>query len=596
MLELRHFACRLGLGRFWGTRRLKGQQTAGNHGLADQLALDIGLALQSPSRAAEGQNIDLDAQLIARGDGAAEARALDAGENQQLVIALGDFGEEKGGASLGHSLDDQNARHNRIAREVPHEKRFVDRNVLDGNDAFGAHQLKYAIDQQQRITMRQNLENSTDVEFFGNGIGLIAHCGIVKSKIIHIVDGEIVIPSRAKIGRVKEAGAIMRKTVHQQFDTRELIGWLKRRQAEMIAVVREMVLRESPTHDKPACDALCADLAGKFEQLGGEIRLHRQRKAGDHLQADFAGPRKRAPILLLGHFDTVYDLGTLERMPWREMKGRLSGPGVFDMKSGIAQMMFAIKALQEAGGGLPRPVKVLLVSDEEEGSATSRAITERVAKQCAAVLVCEPSGPGGALKTARKGVGSFTLKVTGRASHAGLDFEKGHSAIVELAHQIHAISRLTDLKRGVTLNVGIVRGGTRTNVVAAEASAEVDLRIAGKEDGARMERKVFGLRPENPKCQLEISGGINRPPLERTKQVAALFEMARGIGREIGFKLDEVAVGGGSDGNFTAGLGIPTLDGLGGVGDGAHASHEYVIAAELPRRAALLAGLIQAIP
>ena len=387
----------------------------------------------------------------------------------------------------------------------------------------------------------------------------------------------------------------MKKTEHPQVDIRQVTEWLADRQPDMIAAVRDMVLRESPTHDKQACDALCAHLAGKFEKLGGKIRVHRQRKAGNHLEVTFAGQRNRVPILLLGHFDTVYDIGTLKRMPWREEKGRLSGPGVFDMKSGIAQMMFALQSLREAAGSLPRPVKVLLVSDEEEGSVTSRAITERLAKQCAAVLVCEPSGPGGALKTARKGVGSFVVKVVGRSSHAGLDFEKGHSAIVELAHQIHAITQLTDMKRGVTLNVGVIRGGTRTNVVAAEASAEVDLRIARKEDGARMERKVFSLRPVNPKCELEISGGINRPPLERTKQVAELFELARGIGRELGIELKEIAVGGGSDGNFTAGLGIPTLDGLGGVGDGAHAAHEYVVADELPRRAALLAGLIQAI-
>jgi glutamate carboxypeptidase len=289
-------------------------------------------------------------------------------------------------------------------------------------------------------------------------------------------------------------------------------------------------------------------------------------------------------------------LGALEKMPCRESKGRLYGPGVFDMKSGIVQMMFALRSLREVKGGLPRAVKVLLVSDEEEGSVSSRAITEKVAKQCAAVLVCEPSGPGGALKTARKGVGSFTLKVTGVSAHSGLDFEKGQSAIVELAHQIHAVSRLTDLKRGVTLNVGVIRGGTRTNVVPAEAIAELDLRVAHKNDGAIMERKVHALKPVNPRCQLEITGGINRPPLERTKQVAALFELAREIAREMGFQLKEVAVGGGSDGNFTAGLGIPTLDGLGGVGDGAHAIHEHVITAELPRRAALLAGLIRAIP
>lgn len=387
----------------------------------------------------------------------------------------------------------------------------------------------------------------------------------------------------------------MPKTRPQQFNVRKVADWLIERQSEMVSTVREMVVRESPTNNKAACDALCAHLADQFGRSGGKVKIHRRPKAGDHLQIDFTGSARRTPVLLLGHFDTVYDLGTLETMPWREEKGRLSGPGVFDMKAGIAQMMFALRALRETGG-LPRPVRVLLVSDEEEGSATSRAITERLAKQCAAVLVCEPSGPGGALKTARKGVGSFTLNVTGRAAHSGLDFEKGHSAIVELGHQIQAITGLTDLARGITLNVGVIRGGTRTNVVAAEASAEVDLRIAHKKDGASMERKVFSLRPHDPKCRLEIKGGINRPPLERTKKVAALFALARSIGREIGFRLDEVAVGGGSDGNFTAGLGIPTLDGLGAVGDGAHASHEHVIAAELPRRAALLAGLVQAIP
>ncbi|HEY1730716.1 MAG TPA: M20 family metallopeptidase [Terriglobales bacterium] len=388
----------------------------------------------------------------------------------------------------------------------------------------------------------------------------------------------------------------MPKNKHPDADMQKLAAWLSGRQAKMMASLREMVLRESPSHSKKDCDALCAHLADQFRSLGGEVKIYKQRTAGDHLQVNFAGPRQRKPILLLGHFDTVYDLGALEKMPCRESKGRLYGPGVFDMKSGIVQMMFALRSLREVKGGLPRAVKVLLVSDEEEGSVSSRAITEKVAKQCAAVLVCEPSGPGGALKTARKGVGSFTMKVRGVSAHSGLDFEKGQSAIVELAHQIHAVSRLTDLKRGVTLNVGVIRGGTRTNVVPAEAIAELDLRIAHKNDGAIMERKVFALKPVNSTCRIEITGGINRPPLERTKQVAALFELAREIAREMGFQLKEVAVGGGSDGNFTAGLGIPTLDGLGGVGDGAHAIHEHVIAAELPRRAALLAGLIRAIP
>jgi glutamate carboxypeptidase len=371
--------------------------------------------------------------------------------------------------------------------------------------------------------------------------------------------------------------------------------WLVDRQRDMVEQVRELVVRESPTHDKQACDALCDYLAQQFGALGGRVKVNRQPKAGNHLQVEFTGPHGRKPLLLLGHYDTVYDLGTLSTMQWREQDGRLYGPGVFDMKSGIAQIMFALHALQEIKGGLARPVKVWLVSDEEEGSDSSRALTEKLASQCEAVLVCEPAGPGGALKTARKGVGDFRIKVTGQASHAGLDFEKGQSAILELSHQIQAVSRLTDLKRGITLNVGVIRGGTRTNVVAAEAIAEVDLRIARKSDGPVMERKVKSLRPVNPRCHLEIDGGVNRPPLERNKQVAALFHVAQKIAIELGFHVDEIAVGGGSDGNFTGGLGIPTLDGLGAVGEGAHAPHESVVAAELPRRAALLAGLIEAI-
>jgi len=389
----------------------------------------------------------------------------------------------------------------------------------------------------------------------------------------------------------------MTKTHHIESESalNQVLYWLTLRQRDMVKQVREMVVRESPTRDKLACDTLCSYLSEQFLALGGRVRIHRQPKAGNHLQIDFSGPRGRKPVLLLGHYDTVYDLGTLATMPWREQKGHLYGPGVFDMKSGIAQIMFALRALREVKGGLGRPVTVWLVSDEEEGSDSSRAITETLAAKCEVVLVCEPAGPGGRLKTARKGVGGFVIKVTGQASHAGLDFEKGQSAILELSHQIQAVSGLTDVKRGVTLNVGVIRGGTRTNVVAAEALAEVDLRIARKSDGPVMERKVKSLRPVNRKCQLQIEGGVNRPPLERTKQVVALFHTAQKIGLELGFSLDEIAVGGGSDGNFTAGIGVPTLDGLGAVGEGAHAPHESVVAAELPRRAALLAGLMEVI-
>jgi glutamate carboxypeptidase len=385
------------------------------------------------------------------------------------------------------------------------------------------------------------------------------------------------------------------KTKPSKASNDSVLRWLIQHQQEMVDHLRQLVTRESPTHDKSSCDLLCSYLAEQFRVLGGRVKVLRDTNAGNHLQVDFAGARGTKPVLLLGHYDTVYDLGTLKTMPWRDIDGKLCGPGVFDMKGGIVQIMFALRALREVKSGLPRPVTVWLVSDEETGSDSSRAITEKLASQCAAALVCEPSGPGGALKTARKGVGGFVIRVTGKAAHSGLDFEKGQSAIQELAHQIHAISRLTDLERGITLNVGVIRGGTRTNVVAGEASAEVDLRIAHKSDGPGIVRKVKSLRPINRRCKLHIEGGVNRPPLERTKAVAALFQTAQKVAQELGFSLKEIAVGGGSDGNFTAGIGVPTLDGLGAVGDGAHASHEYVLAAELPRRAALLAGLIEAV-
>jgi glutamate carboxypeptidase len=254
----------------------------------------------------------------------------------------------------------------------------------------------------------------------------------------------------------------------------------------------------------------------------------------------------------------------------------------------------AIDALRSVHGELPRPVTVLLVSDEEVGSASSRRITESLASQSTGVLVLEPSfGRKGAVKTARKGVGAYTLKVTGKAAHSGLDFERGQSAILELARQITRISGFVNLKRGLTLNVGLVEGGTRVNVIAAEATAKLDVRVARRQDAAAIDRRLRSLKPFNRKCQLEIEGGMNRPPMERTPGVRTLYRKAVGIAKQYGWSLGEAAVGGGSDGNFTARLGIPTLDGLGGVGEGAHATHESILISELPRRAALLAGLIE---
>jgi glutamate carboxypeptidase len=275
----------------------------------------------------------------------------------------------------------------------------------------------------------------------------------------------------------------------------------------------------------------------------------------------------------------------------------MHGPGILDMKSGIALMLYAIDGLRTwHNDSLPRPVTVLLVSDEEVGSDSSRPITESLARRSAAVLVLEPSfGTKGAVKTGRKGVGEYTLKVTGKAAHSGLDFEKGESAIVELAKQVTAISKLVDLKRGLTLNVGLISGGTRTNVIPAQASASLDVRVARMKDAAVIDRQLRALKPFNRKCKVEITGGVNRPPMERTKTVAALFKQAEEIAKELGWRLEEASVGGGSDGNFTASLGVPTLDGLGGVGEGAHATHESIVISELPRRAALLAALIESV-
>jgi glutamate carboxypeptidase len=387
---------------------------------------------------------------------------------------------------------------------------------------------------------------------------------------------------------------------HSSPEAQRRLAYFSERRDEIVSTIRELVEIESPSDNKTAVDEVAEAIAHKFSQLGGEVRFHRAKDFGSHLQVNFGG-KSAKPVLLLGHYDTVYPLGTLANMPCRAVHNRLTGPGVLDMKSGIALMLHALAGLQEwrsegQNSELPRPVTVLLVSDEEVGSNSSRAITESLAKKAAAVLVLEPSyGRHGAVKTARKGVGEYLVKVIGKASHAGLDFQKGVNAILELARQIEKISGFTDLKKGLTVNVGIVSGGSRTNVVPAEAAAQIDVRIARMKDAAGIDKKMHSLRPFNRKCNIEITGGINRPPMERTAGVAALYAQAAAIARELGWKLEEAAVGGGSDGNFTASLGIPTLDGLGGVGDGAHAAHEHILISELPRRAALIAGLIEAV-
>jgi len=375
---------------------------------------------------------------------------------------------------------------------------------------------------------------------------------------------------------------------------RERLQYFVERNESLVQTIRKFVEIESPSDNKRAGDRMGAVLAKSFESLGGRAKIHRTEDYADNLQIDFPGRDGAKPVLLLGHFDTVYPMGTLASMPCRIVDGSLHGPGVLDMKSGIALMMSAIEALKSWHGTLPRPVTVFLVSDEEVGSSSSRKITEDLARQSAGVLVLEPAaGLRGAVKTARKGVGEYQLTVQGVAAHAGLDPGKGHSAILELSRQIAAISNLSDLRHGISVNPGVIRGGTRTNVIAAEASVEIDVRINEVKQAKALDRKLRALKPFNKHCKLRIEGGINRLPMERTEGVAALYKKAQHIAREISWKLEEAAVGGGSDGNFTAGLGIPTLDGLGGVGEGAHAIHEYIVISELPRRALLLAGMIE---
>jgi len=395
-------------------------------------------------------------------------------------------------------------------------------------------------------------------------------------------------------GLEKQSMPTKKTAAHSTFNWHDRLQYFTIRNDALIQTIREFVEIESPSDNKLAADRMGALLAARFEALGGRARTHRAEDYADNIQIDFPGRDHRKPVLLLGHFDTVYPLGTLAKMPCHIANGRLHGPGVLDMKSGVALMMSAIEALKTWHAGLPRPVTVFLVSDEEVGSSSSRQTTEALARESAAVLVLEPAaGTRGAVKTARKGVGDYTLTVKGVAAHAGLDPGKGHSAILELARQIAVISRFNHLKQGISVNPGVIRGGTRTNVIAAEATVEIDVRIKSAKQAKGLDRKMRALKPFDKPCKLVIEGGINRLPMERTAGVAALYKTAQAIAKEINWELEEAAVGGGSDGNFTAGIGIPTLDGMGGVGEGAHAIHENIVIAELPRRALLLAGMIE---
>jgi len=355
-----------------------------------------------------------------------------------------------------------------------------------------------------------------------------------------------------------------------------------------------LVQAESPSDTKSAVDACVALAAAHLKQLGGRIKLHRHPHHGNVLEAHFGSRSARfqnqEKILLLGHLDTVWPLGTLQSMPCRVREGRLWGPGTLDMKAGVAMAATAIELLIEADL-LRREIILLLNGDEEIGSPASRPITEDLARQCSAVYVLEPA-QGLAYKTARKGIGDWHIVVNGVAAHAGVDFEKGANALRELARIIETVSGWTDLKRGLTVSVGVAAGGTKSNVVPAHAQADIDVRIPRLADGPRIARKFAALGPTDPRCTLVVTGQINRPPMERSRGTVRLFRRAQALAGELGFELNEASTGGGSDGNFTAALGIPTLDGMGAVGEGAHARHESVLIEHLAPRTALLAGML----
>jgi glutamate carboxypeptidase len=376
-----------------------------------------------------------------------------------------------------------------------------------------------------------------------------------------------------------------------------LLNWLRAREEAMTRLLGRFVRAESPSFDKEAVDRFGAILGAECRRRGAKVTLLRQQNRGDHIRAEWrsAAGKTAGQILVLGHLDTVYELGTLERMPFRISRGRAYGPGVFDMKAGLAIELFAVDALAAIKVPLKRRIVFLWTSDEEIGSRTSRAGIEREARRSDAVLVLEPaSGPEGFVKTGRKAVGEIEIVALGRAAHAGLNPGAGINAIEEIARQIARVSQWTEPKRGITVTPGVVEGGTRTNVVPERARVVVDVRASRASDIRVLERKFRSLRPILRGAKLEISGGFNRPPLERTAS-AALYGKARVLAGEMGVTLGEACVGGGSDGNFTAALGIPTLDGLGAIGEGAHSSNENILIRALPERAALLAGLLATI-
>jgi glutamate carboxypeptidase len=361
----------------------------------------------------------------------------------------------------------------------------------------------------------------------------------------------------------------------------------------MVRLLKGFVRCESPTDSKPAVDTFGCMVAAEWRKRGTKVECLPRKREGNHLRITWPEMRLRPhQILVLGHLDTVYELGAIKKMPFRLRRGCASGPGVFDMKGGLVIALFAADALAHAGWLPRRRIVFLWTSDEETGSKSSREVIEHEARRSAAVLVLEPAGgPDGRLKTRRKATGTAELVIVGRSAHAGLNPEQGVNAVHELALQAARLMRLNDPRRGITVNPTIAQGGTRSNVIPAEARLTIDLRAETLADMRRIERKLRTLRPILSGARVSVHGGFSRPPLERSAS-ATLFSRARELAQGLGFSVEECLAGGGSDGNFTAALGVPTLDGLGAVGEGPHSPDEQVIISALPQRAALLAALL----
>jgi len=368
------------------------------------------------------------------------------------------------------------------------------------------------------------------------------------------------------------------------------VNYFTQRADPLVAALRRFVEIESPSTDKAAVNRFGAQVAGALRSLGAAVELAPQTAAGDHVIGRFGSGA--SGILIMCHLDTVYDIGALNTNPVREENGKLYGPGTIDMKGSIAQTLGALQALVENGKMPGRPITALFTSDEEIGSDSSRALIEKLGAQSALVLCMEPALADGSLKTWRKGIGGFDITVRGRSTHAGADHENGVNAVEEMAHQILALQKLTDYAAGTTVNVGVVKGGSRSNVVPDECQIEVDLRVMTPADADRVCAAIAAHRPLNSKATLSVTGGMNRPPMPRTEKIAAAFAAAQKIAVSLGLKLGEGGTGGGSDANFIAPLGVPLLDGLGPIGNGAHSEREHVLIKSLPERTALLAGIL----